>query len=212
MIPDPHAASPPLTPVLFFDEFLVASELRALLDYTLARGGDFTGTHVVAADGSGLRDDSYRRSRVLYDLGPFESMFGARLRTFLPHVLARLDYPWFPVRHLEIQLTASNNGEFFRVHTDNGSKQDSSVGQRALTFVYFFHREPRAFSGGEMRLYDTRHDGGSAVAAGPYRIVQPLQNQVVFFDSSSLHEIVPVGCPSGDFADSRFTVNGWFHR
>jgi Rps23 Pro-64 3,4-dihydroxylase Tpa1-like proline 4-hydroxylase len=45
-----------------------------------------------------------------------------------------------------------------------------------------------------------------------YRTIVPQQNQAVFFLSSLAHEITPVECPSGAFADSRFTVNGWFHR
>jgi Rps23 Pro-64 3,4-dihydroxylase Tpa1-like proline 4-hydroxylase len=39
-----------------------------------------------------------------------------------------------------------------------------------------------------------------------------MQNQIVFFPSETLHEVLPVECPSGEFADSRFTVNGWLHR
>ena len=40
----------------------------------------------------------------------------------------------------------------------------------------------------------------------------PLQNQVVFFESHCLHEILPVSSPARGFADRRFTVNGWFHQ
>jgi Rps23 Pro-64 3,4-dihydroxylase Tpa1-like proline 4-hydroxylase len=202
-------SGPPQTPVVIFDEFLVAQEWRALLEYTLSRQPEFSVTQVIGSDGASRLDERYRRSRVLFDLGPFYQLFADRLMTFLPHVLSRLNYPWFPVSQLEIQLTGTNNGEFFRVHTDNDAGE---VSGRALTFVYFFYREPRGFAGGELRIHDTFRDYGHPTALGPHRIIEPLQNQVVFFDSSCLHEIVPVDCHSGDFADSRFTVNGWFHR
>lgn len=197
------------TPVVIFDEFLVGQEWRELTAYTWGRAVDFCPTEVIGGEGHGYQDPDARRSRVLYDLGHFRDLFARRLLTFLPHVLTRLGQPDFPVAHVEIQLTATNNGEFFRAHADDGAGPAAS---RHVTFVYFFHREPRGFAGGELRLFDTIADNGRRVAAGPYRVIYPLQNQVVFFPSGCLHEILPVACPSGDFADSRFTVNGWLHR
>jgi len=199
----------PHSPIVIFDEFLVAEEWRALLDFTLGNMAGFTTTQVIGADGTSRQDTQYRRSRVLFELGYFHDLFSQRLLTFLPHVLSRIGWQPFPVTQMEIQLTGTNNGEFFRMHTDNDS---SHVSGRALTFVYFFHREPLAFSGGELCIYDTIRNNGSAAQAGPRRILYPSQNQVVFFDSACLHEVLPVHCPSGDFGDSRLTVNGWFHR
>jgi len=199
----------PRTPIVIFDEFLVAQEWRGLLDFTLGHTPEFMATQVIGANGESRLDHHYRKSRVLFDLGPFHQIFTDRLMTFLPHVVSRLGWQPFPVTQVEVQLTGSNNGEYFRMHTDNDAGQ---VSGRALTFVYFFHREPCGFAGGELCIYDTNRDNGTSEKAGPRRVVYPQQNQVVFFDSSCLHEIMPVGCPSGDFFDSRFTVNGWFHR
>lgn len=32
---------------------------------------------------------------------------------------------------------------------------------------------------------------------------------IIFFLSRYMHEVLPVKCPSRNFADSRFTINGW---
>jgi Rps23 Pro-64 3,4-dihydroxylase Tpa1-like proline 4-hydroxylase len=199
----------PATPIVIFDEFLVAQELRGLLDFTLGHSGEFVATQVIGPNGINLVDGQTRRSSVLYDFGLYQQVFIDRLLIFLPHVLARLGYEPFEVSHVEVQLTATNNGEYFRVHNDNDA---NAVRTRAVTFVYFFHREPRSFYGGELRIFDTHWEAERAVASGPYRVIYPLQNQIVFFPSYCLHEILPVGCVSGYFADSRFTVNGWIHR
>jgi Rps23 Pro-64 3,4-dihydroxylase Tpa1-like proline 4-hydroxylase len=127
----------------------------------------------------------------------------------LPRVLAKLREPLFPVVHTEVQITASNHGDFFRWHSDNGQEE---IASREITFVYFFHREPTRFQGGELRIYDSVLHNGGYLPTKSYRTVVPLQNQIVFFRSSLAHEITPVECPSGEFGDSRFTVNGWFHR
>lgn len=148
-------------------------------------------------------------SRVLFELGEFRDLFTERIFAFLPQIMAGLELPWFPVADLEIQLTATNNGEFFRRHNDNGTE---SLSSRLITFVYFFYREPRPFSGGELCVFDTELQDGEYLAPGLCTVVTPMQNQICFFISEYLHEVLPVQTMSASFMDSRFTVNGWLHR
>ncbi|HEY6770590.1 MAG TPA: 2OG-Fe(II) oxygenase [Candidatus Sulfotelmatobacter sp.] len=186
------------------DEFLSPEELVELTSFALQHEADFDASQVVAGDSSeGIIHEGHRRSRVLMDLGEYRNLFVDRLQSALPLVLDRLGMEEFSIRHVEAQITASNAGDFFRCHSDNG---DPKVASRRLTFVYFFHREPRPFSGGELRLYDEAGPGRG------YHTIVPQQNQIVFFPCSLQHEITPVDCPSGLFADSRFTLNGWLHN
>jgi SM-20-related protein len=199
----------PQIPFVVFDEFLVAEELQDLIQYTYDRSPEFCPTRVVGTGGNHQVDISYRRSRVLFELGEFRDLFAERISTFLPQVLARLDFPEFPVSDVEVQLTATNNGEFFRRHNDNGT---DSLSSRLITFVYFFFRQPRPFTGGELCIFDTELENDQYRAPGPYTVITPEQNQICFFVSEYLHEVLPVQCRSTDFMDSRFTVNGWLHR
>jgi Rps23 Pro-64 3,4-dihydroxylase Tpa1-like proline 4-hydroxylase len=73
------------------------------------------------------------------------------------------------------------------------------------------YREPQAFRGGALRLYDTQIDDHGNCKPGDFQTFYPAQNQIIFFPSRCLHEVMPVECPSQDFAASRFTVNGWLH-
>jgi Rps23 Pro-64 3,4-dihydroxylase Tpa1-like proline 4-hydroxylase len=153
-------------------------------------------------------DYSHRRSRVLMDLGKHQEIILERIRCVLPRVLDQFGIEEFPVTHVEAQITASNHGDFFGAHSDDAQE---TIASRRITFVYFFHREPRQFEGGELRLHDSR---GSEpyISTGSYQSIVPQQNQIVFFPCSVLHEITPVECPSRAFADSRFTLNGWLHK
>ena len=132
-----------------------------------------------------------------------------RIKPVLPQVLQTLGMEEFSITNVELQVTASNDGDFFRFHSDNGS---DPVASRHLTFVYFFHRESRQFEGGELRIHDARLEDDTYVSEGSYQTIVPQQNQIVFFPCELLHEITPVNCPSGQFADSRFTLNGWLRH
>ena len=192
------------------DEFLVPEELTELTNYALSREADFVLSEVIAPGEAGATIDyEHRRSRVLMDVGEHQPVIVNRILAFLPSVLQKLGQEMLVVSSVETQMTASNDGDFFRHHNDNGQGE---IASRELTFVYFFHREPKAFRGGELRIYDTRWQNGEWVSTGNYHSIVPQQNQIVFFPSTLLHEITPVECPSHAFADSRFTVNGWFHR
>ena len=197
------------TPLVVLDEFLAPQEWAGLLRFALRSGDRFTGSGILGAGGEDKSDDDYRRSLVLYELGGLHGVFANRIQSYLPHVLARLRLPPFPISRFEIQLTATNDGQFFREHKDDDAE---SVRTRALTFVYYFYREPKAFQGGALQLYDAQLDQRGNVSAGAPQTVYPTQNQVVFFPSDCLHEVLPVECPSRGFADSRFTLNGWVHR
>ena len=192
------------------DEFLSPQELEELTRFTIEHEADFSASEVVSpsADG-GIVNYEHRRSRVLMDLSHHQDLMLARIKAVLPQVLETLGMEEFSITDVEAQVTASNDGDFFHFHSDNGSDR---VASRHLTFVYFFHREPREFEGGELQIHDANLEEGNYVSAGSYQTIVPQQNQIVFFPCELLHEITPVKCSSQLFADSRFTLNGWLRR
>jgi SM-20-related protein len=192
------------------EEFLAPEELKDLTEYALAHEAEFSLSEVIAPGAHGSNVDyEHRRSRVLMDAGKHQNVMLNRIQACLPIVMQRFGREVFPVKNVEVQITASNDGDFFRHHSDSGQGE---IETRELTFVYFFNREPRAFDGGELMIYDTRLENGEYCSAGEGHRIVPGQNQIVFFPSSLVHEITPVQCASKAFGDSRFTVNGWFHR
>jgi hypothetical protein len=192
------------------DEFLAPQELEELTTFVLEHEADFENSEVISPAGEmGVIDYNHRRSRVLTDLGKHQEVILQRMRGVLPAVLDRLGIEVFPVTRVEAQITASNDGDFFGVHSDDGSEL---VASRRLTFVYFFNREPRGFEGGDLLLHDTSHAVEQPIKAGSYECISPRQNQIVFFPCAVQHEITPVRCESRAFADSRFTLNGWLHK
>jgi SM-20-related protein len=193
-----------------FDEFLSPAEMSAVLQYALDQESAFVISEVTKPESTnGIIAYEQRRSRVLMDLGKHHKLFADRIRVCWPRVLAKLGREFSELSEMEAQITASNDGDYFHCHSDNGCRENVT---REITFVYFFHREPNQFQGGELRIYDSRRENDQYLATEKYRSIVPQQNQIVFFPSALIHEITPVECSSRVFADSRFTVNGWLHR
>jgi SM-20-related protein len=206
------AERPEILPARYvvLDEFLAPQELDQLIQLALDRETEFRTSEVVSpkSDG-GVVNYEHRRSRVLMDLGQHADVIAERIKSVLPQVLQELEMEEFAITEIETQATASNDGDFFHFHSDNS---DPRVSARHLTFVYFFHREPKQFDGGELRIHDARLEGNTYVSEGSYQTIVPQQNQIVFFPCELMHEITAVKCASGRFADSRFTVNGWLRH
>jgi Rps23 Pro-64 3,4-dihydroxylase Tpa1-like proline 4-hydroxylase len=191
-------------------EFLTAEELQQVMQFVRKHERDFEVSEVVSPGAKAMGVDyEHRRSRALYDIGPIRTLIADRLRFYLPRVLKKLGHPQFPITDVESQITASNDGDFFRLHNDNAQEP---LATREVTFVYFFYREPKPYRGGELVLYDSRFENGEYIAQRDGATIVPQQNQLVVFPSSLLHEVRPVQCASQKFHDSRFTVNGWLRR
>ena len=192
------------------DEFLAPQELEELTRFTLEHEADFSTSEVVSpSEESGVVNYEHRRSRVLMDLGQHQDVMLERIKAVLPQVLEKLGMEEFSIAGVEAQITASNDGDFFHFHSDNGSDR---VASRHLTFVYFFHREPRQFEGGELRIHDARLEDGDLRQRGQLpddrSATEPDRLLPVRIDARD-H---PGECPSQLFADSRFTLNGWLRR
>lgn len=194
-------------------DFLTRSELRGLTRYALNHESDFTDSGVIP-DGmpEGANDPSYRKSRVLYELGEFGSLIQDRLTALLPEALKVFHRDSFSISHVDVQITASNDGDFFKVHQDNGMVDPVDVQRREISFVHYFNREPKAFSGGQLRFYDSEDGLIEDSPERRVRTITPTQNMLVLFPSSYSHEVLPVKCPTRKFAHSRFTANGWVVR
>jgi len=194
-------------------DFLTKTELRGLTRYVLQHESDFTESTVVP-DGvpEGANDPSYRKSRVLYELGEYGTLIQDRLLALLPDVQRTFNREAFPLSHIDVQITASNDGDFFKVHQDNSFVEPLEVSLRELSFVHYFNFEPKAFSGGQLRFYESEDGEVQSSVERPTRTITPRQNTLVFFPSTYNHEVLPVRCPTRKFRNSRFTVNGWFIR
>jgi SM-20-related protein len=178
---------------------------QQLLNYAVTSRADYAET------GPATNNEFYqdhRNSLVIY-YPRYTDMLLERLHKVMPQVIQYLDLSPFEVARIETQLTAHNDQNYYKIHNDNSSPDTAA---RRLTYVYYFHQTPKAFSGGDLAIYDTTMQDGRAIAGTHYQVVEPKNNSIVFFPSHYMHEVQAVHCPSRAFADSRFTLNGWIRQ
>ncbi len=134
--------------------------------------------------------------------------FHQRVRSIIPQVRPRLHVPPFDIGEIEVKVRAYLDGHFFRVHMDC-PPQDEKIANRTISYVYFFHKPPKAYTGGDLLLFDSDPDVEHTrfTTAGFTRVV-PGDNSIVLFPSAYWHSVIPVRCPSKQYQDSRFVING----
>ena len=207
-----RAPSGPMPPFHLYRSFLGMGEREAVLDWTLSNRERFEPSKL----GSGALDPARRRSLSLRDLGPLAPVLEARLRDLAGDIFERIGTRPFPVDYVEQVLIAYGDGAFFAAHTDMpvgpGRKplggDRTGRHERLLSAVYYFHGEPKGYSGGALRL----HRFGSRGGDQDFVDVEPVQNGLLVFPAWARHEVRPVSCPSGRFEDHRFAVNCWLCR
>lgn len=161
--------------------------------WTLIQGrvDQFSAAEVTSEQGSAY-DPAVRRSHSV--------PAGGKVRALLMPALSRLT-GIAPGARLDLQITAHTGGGFFAAHRDNGP----ATPHRRLTFVYYLHRQPPRFSGGDLLLFDEPEPGCDP---GFTRIL-PCNGTLVWFPPAALHQVTRVTCDSDDVLDGRLTVNGW---
>ena len=195
------------SPHLVWRDFLPIEEHEAILDWALANRRSFAPSLV---GGGKLRTDFRSSATATATDYPWKDAFRARVRDSVPALARALGVAAFEVEQIQLSLIAYNDGDFYREHVDTEPSRDREdverVGDRVLSAVYYFHREPKAYSGGALRLHAFNPDSAR------FDDVAPEQNSLIAFASFARHEVRPVTCPSGRFEDSRFAINCWVRR
>ena len=189
--------------VVQLDGFLSASEVAWLTELTFASESRFVPARV-----SDARAD-YRQALMLGAPHELWQLMTGKIRAVMLDVMGQLRMGRFMVGNIDCQITASVDGCYFKQHTDAGANETI---KRQLTYVYYFNREPKGFTGGELRIYDDIIRNGKLAATDSFQLIEPRHNSIVFFQAAVMHEVMPVSMPSKQFRDARFTVNGGVDR
>lgn len=194
---EPHPiASAPTARLLRFPSFLGPRRAQEILRGCALRAGDFQPSTVTG----NLAD--YRRSQVLWRGEEIAPDVAERVWAITPELGRLLDVSPFPIGEIETQVTVSRAGDYFRRHDDNGSPETAA---RRVSYVYYVHKEPRPFAGGELVVYGAEGPSGER---GAY-VIEPDNDTLVVFPSNLVHEVRPVNAASTSPLDARVTVNGW---
>ena len=188
-------------PHRIFPGWLGETESESLLAYALAAESRFVPTKL-NDHGTEYLDRIVRQSRVLRDLGDFADPLRKKALALQSGLETAFDMTHTPPNSTQIELAAHGDGAFYRPHTDTFTGDEyMSGGRRRLSMVYYFHRLPRRFTGGRLRLFDL---GGNQTID-----LEPTHDSLLVFPAAARHEVETISCPAGDFADGRFSVNIW---
>lgn len=193
---------------LIIDDFLPQGFHDSLLQHALENREKFAPSRIAnGADSNGKIDANFRISwRCEAGLGQYKKPFKEAIRSRLAELIHHLGLQAFGRPKLETELTAHRNGGFYRTHIDTtaGPTARRPSRNRVISTVYYFHTQPKGFSGGELGLAPLGN--GSAI------LIEPRDNRLVAFPSFAPHEVRPIACANDDFAFARFAVNCWLHR
>ena len=157
---------------------------------------------------TGRYDPAIRESCLLSDLGPFKEIIEQSVLALVPVLIEQFGLSPFTANGVETQIAADGEAAFYGLHIDFFTGQDRENADHIIGLVYSFYKEPKAFTGGVLRLYP----GIASALDEPTIDIVPAQDMAVAFSSWMPHEVMQVSCPSGDFDDFCFAINCWVLR
>uniref|UniRef100_A0A7C3VIB7 2OG-Fe(II) oxygenase n=1 Tax=Planktothricoides sp. SpSt-374 TaxID=2282167 RepID=A0A7C3VIB7_9CYAN len=165
------------------DNFLTVKEYQQLLDWVLANQSDLQSPMKLSNTVSSPQ---------------WQTTFINRVQAVIPFVLSHLDISSFPLGEITASLLPNP------IPNDKGQRTNNIV----ITFVYYLYREPKSFTGGELRIYDSQVVNNQCVVADSYQVVEPRGNRAVFFFSSYDSMMQPIGSPEQNLISTCFVING----
>jgi SM-20-related protein len=195
-------------PYFLIRDFLSPQDWRRAQDYAFAREAEFLDATISlpATQNKSAPDYRFRRSRILNDVSGAVEIILPKLMSLMPELLPKLGMAAVPLNRMECQITAHGDEDFFNTHTDNGLPD---IAHRRVSYVYYFHPEPKRFTGGHLRIYDTFMEGAGEACGTLTADIDPPGNSLVLFPSHCHHEVTLIQGGSAALADQRLTINGW---
>ena len=193
---------PVMLPHLVLRDFLDEKTVAGLLDHANSHRSEFYDTILR----SGAVNQVKRVSKATRDLGEYRDMLKKKILDLVPELIAQLRVTPIDSPKVELELVAHGDGAFYKRHIDT-QKAFQRERIRVLSGVYYFHAQPKAFTGGALRLYAIGDPAGQT-----FIDIEPVHNSLLVFPSWAPHEVMPVSCPSQRFMDSRFAINCWVNN
>ena len=188
-------------------QFLGAEVCNELLQFAIASEAEFRPTDI----GNIAKPyPNIRRSVCLESIGRFADVVDKRIQQVIPDLAHDLRLSKFETGVIDLQMVSHGDGGFYTRHIDTFTGKDRPAkGDRVISCVYYFFREPKAFSGGELRLHPLR----TKSAPEPEKVDLPITNDTLIAFSSWLpHEVRRVSNATREFANSRFSINCWIQQ
>jgi hypothetical protein len=135
------------------------------------------------------------------DLGPLKESVTKALRSQMAHGAAILGDPDLVEFELQFRLFAIGDTQAVSWHADPA---------RVLHMMYIFHKQPKGFTGGGVRLFDGRMENWMRRTS--FRDVEIGDNGLLIFPEHVVSTGLPVRCPTRAFADGVFVIHGTLRR
>lgn len=191
-------------PFAYIENFLPRAEHERMCAIAMSLAADFAGGRVGPPEDRRI-DETHRRGLAIeqVDGDKLGTTLVPRCLALLPSIRQRLRLnPRSPERAVGVSLAAYPHGGFAGPHCDTGPRPYPRL---QLHCVYFFHRHPPAFSGGDLLLYDTDVETGDYDRFAFSRIA-PASNSLLVLPTSCYHEVAQVTSRSNALADARLSA------
>ena len=191
-------------PFVYIENLLPRTEHERVLAIALALAPRFQQARLGSGEYRHV-DESRRRGLAIDQVGCEElrSLLVPRLRPLLVGIQERLRLsPNAPYRFSHIDLAAYPHGNFGGAHRDASPRPYPRL---SLNAVYFFHRQPLTFTGGDLLLYDTDVETGISSRLAFSRIA-PTSNSLVLLPASYWHAVTQVASRSSALRDARLSA------
>jgi hypothetical protein len=185
-VPNPVQGVLTPTPFAMASDALPGDIHRALIAHALAQNGSIS---------KASQDEPSELK-----LGPLEKPISRELRT-------HLEKGWTAIGLSEL-LRGELQLELFAIRNGNAVCWEPKPENNALVMVYHCCKQPKAFTGGGIRLFDRRIEQDARGSATLFRDIEIDDNSALMFPGNAVSAGLPIRCETNDSDDNLFVLLG----
>lgn len=130
-------------------------------------------------------------------------LLAKRIIDQLPFIFETLGIEPFDASDIPINLVNGLHGHRGDTHAD------STNGEYQISILYYFHRVPKIFIGGDLEFYASDDELPNGHSEKPLFSIGMEDNLLVVFPSQTFHGVTKVLSHSKDFVNGRFVAVGF---
>ena len=197
-------------------DFFTESVNKAVMEEALANESKFETAFIFDGINEERRNNMFCGYDKIYDKRRDESALIGALHTKFTlneefaDILLTSEFPLseFKLTNVhETQVSRYGENQHYTYHKDRSDKLG-----RLISIVYYFFKEPKTWTGGELCITNSLAYNGKLIEENPnVKTIIPENNMAVIFGNQTLHCVLDTHAPE-QFDQGRFSANIWLGR
>ena len=202
-----------IAPIVKYPNFFSKENRQKIVDFANQQQQEFVNgqVHYRTFKDGGTQDkdiinEEFRQQKNIDPSPEILQMLKDAILPLVPEVITKIGMKYNHIYNINTEIARTGHNQFCNAHSDRVS---DTPRMSTISFLYYFHQQPKQFEGGDIIVYDTLINEKNAYNNQQGTRIIHEDNLLMAFPACFFHEITKVTLPNDRFDAGRFAIPFW---